>query len=204
MKFIIRIAVLFYVTVLLFLGVSVGLYALNFLTASVVSEFLKVAYSDPDLRIMLGVLSGMILLMNFVFYRIFSVKITKEKVIAFDNPAGRVTVSLQALEDLVKRILMKSTEITDVKPKLSASKKGLTVKIRLILKSDVNIPALTSRVQEVVKRKIQDTIGIDEDVTVSIFVGKIIPEEVSFESEKPKGQPQEKGDVQVPFQGYRP
>jgi len=204
MKFIIRVVVLFCVMILLFLSFSIAFFAMNILTVSFVNEFLTFAYYDMDLRIMMGVLSGMILLMNFIFYRAFSGKTAKERIIAFDNPAGRVTVSLQALEDLVKRILIKSTEITDAKPRLSVSKKGINITIRLILKSDVNIPALTSRVQEVIKSKIQDTIGIDEDVDISIFVGKIIPEEAAFEIQKEKRKPQDDKDVQVPFQGYRP
>jgi uncharacterized alkaline shock family protein YloU len=84
------------------------------------------------------------------------------------------------------------------------SKKGLQNKITLILRVEGSIPELTSRVQELVKRKVQDAIGLDEPMDITIYVGKIISDQ---RNEKPS--PKKKEEVQkelehnVPFQGYR-
>jgi uncharacterized alkaline shock family protein YloU len=142
------------------------------------------------------------LLLNYVFYRAFTVNIRKEKTIAFDNPAGRVSVSLWAIEDLVKRVVGRIPEIREVRSKISASKKGLLIKIKLILRAEESIPEVTSRVQELVKRKVQDTIGIEEPMEIAIFVGKILSDQgkdkFAQKEESKKGS-----DQNIPFQGYR-
>lgn len=143
------------------------------------------------------------LALNFVFYRFFSVNIHRDKIIAFDNPGGRVSVSLMAMEDLVRRLLFRISEIKDVKPIIKASNKGLNIKVKLVLRSEGNIPEIASRVQTQVLKKIQDTIGLDEPVNVSVYVGKIIPEKVKQKQSSDKEPSDDKSGPDVPFRGYR-
>lgn len=203
MRFFTRIAVLFYVTLVMFLGTAIVLFVFNYLSFDQVSLYLRAIYTDQDLRFIFGIVGIVFLLLNFLFYKMFSVNVHKEKIIAFDNPSGRVSVSLIALEDLIKRLLFKMPEINEVKPSITASKKGLVVKLRVVFSAEVNIPESTSKVQEAVKRKVHDTIGLDEEVSVSVYVGKILS---STTKEKPaKIKPEESGtnDPEVPFRGYR-
>jgi hypothetical protein len=54
-----------------------------------------------------------------------------------------------------------------------------------------------------VKRRVQDAIGIDEPINVSIYVGKILPDQAR-EKLVPKGEPpRQEPDQTVPFHGYR-
>ena len=68
----------------------------------------------------------------------------------------------------------------------------------------MNIPELTAHLQEMVKNKIQDTIGIDESVTVKIHVIKITTEDVRSKRGKGKDESEDKPIQSLPFQGYRP
>ena len=64
---------------------------------------------------------------------------------------------------------------------------------------------MTSRLQEVVRKKIQNTIGLEEDVVVRVHVSKIIPSRKA-KQDKQKDQKESADDVSernVPFQGYR-
>ena len=202
MKFFTRIAVLFHVTLILFMCSFMGLFALNWIVLSDIQDLFFVAYFDENLRIIISVLAGIMLFVNFVFYKVFSVNQHRDKIIAFDNPSGRVSISLAALEDMVKRKINKVDEIKDGKANITASKKGLHVKVRLVLCSEVNIPEIASKVQDMITRKVQDLIGLDDPINVAVYVGKILPEKIKEKSEE-VSEIEKKSEINVPFQGYR-
>lgn len=203
MKFLTRIAILFYVTMVMFLSAFTLLYVFNYINAQSVLEFFTLIYVDDNLRVIFAAIAGSLLFLNYVFFRAFSVTSHRGGIIAFDNPAGRVSVSLLALEELTKRVISKSPEVKEVKSKIMATKKGLFIKITLILRIEGSIPEITSRVQELVKRKIQDAIGLDEPIDVAIFVGKIIPDHGKEKRAAKKEEPPKEEEQNVPFQGYR-
>jgi len=180
MKFLTRIAVLFFVTLILFFSSFMLLFVFNYIELRSVLNMFTMIYFDETLRMFFAVSAGVLLILNFAFYRMFTVSIRKEGTIAFDNPDGRVSVSLGAIEELTKRVIAKVAEVHDVKSKISASKKGLQIKIRLVLKAEKSIPEVTSRVQELVKRRVQNAIGLDEPINVSIYVGRILPDQADL------------------------
>jgi uncharacterized alkaline shock family protein YloU len=203
MNFLTRIAVLLYVTMILFISLFMLLYVFNYIDARPVMEIGSLIYRDDTLRLAFGSVGGALLLLNYLFYQIFTVSAYKSHSIAFDNPTGRVSVSLMAIEDLIQRVISQTQEVKKVKSKISASKKGMQVKIKLVLRSEGRIPEVTSRIQEMVKRKVQEAIGLDEPIDVSIYVGQILPDQ-GREKYSAKGQEQPKEPEQtVPFQGYR-
>jgi len=197
-----RLTVLLYVTIILFIGTGLIMFSLQLLDFNDLFNFTYALYHDKDLRTIVGIIGGGIVLCNFIFYRTFSVNVHRDKIIAFDNPSGRVSVSLMAMEDLVKKILLKIGEVKDARVRIVAKKKGLDVSVRLILKSVASIPDMTARIQERIKRKIQDTIGLEEPVNVSIYVGKIIMEKVN-QKETAKDEAEEPVTPTVPFRGFR-
>ena len=203
MNFLKRLAVLFYVTMVLFISAFILLFVLNAIEIKSVINVLIVIYSDEMLRMVFSTTAGVLILFNFIFYRAFTVNMRKGGTIAFDNPAGRVSVSLAAIEELTRRAVSKVTEVREVKSKISASKRGLQIKITLILRAEGSIPEVTSRVQELVKGKVQAAIGLDEPIDVAIYIGKILPDQ-GREKRKPKEEEvQSEPEPTVPFRGYR-
>jgi uncharacterized alkaline shock family protein YloU len=194
---------LFYVTIILFLGCFAILYVLNVLSYKDIVDLLYITYLDDNLRIAVGCVAVGLLFINFILYRQLDVNAHKEKIIAFDNPSGRVSVALVALEDLIRRTISRFPEVKESKVDIRASKRALSVKIRLVLCSEVNIPELTSIVQETAKRKIQDIIGLDEPLNISVYISKILGDVVKDKKSGKKEGPEERPGVQVPFQGYR-
>lgn len=203
MRFLTRMAVLFYVTFVLFVGCFTILYVLNYVSFQNVLLALYVIYRDQTLQWAVGGMAAALLLINYIFYQLFSVNTHREKIIAFDNPSGRVSVALAALEDLIRRTLVRLSEIKDVRVSIRASGRGLRVRIRSVLCSEVNIPEATSKVQELTRRKIQDIIGLDEPVNVSVYIGKIISECPKEKRPNKRQQDAEESEAEVPFQGYR-
>lgn len=203
MKFFTRLAVLFYVTLILFLASSAILYVMHIIRFQDIVQSLFIVYLDENLRVIVASVAGGFLFVNYLFFRLFSVDVHGEKVIAFDNPAGRVTVSLAALEDLIRRVLARMSEVREARAEIRASKKGLNVKVRMFLSTEVNIPETTSRVQEVAKRKLQDIIGLNEPVNVTVYISKILQERIKEKRPSKPRDADDESETRVPFQGYR-
>ncbi len=199
MKLLTRLAVLFYVTTILFIGCFTLLFVLHVLDYGYVSDILYGVYTDIRLRWFFGIIAVLFLVKNFVYANAISDRRQMEKTIAFDNPTGRVSVSLTAMEDLVKRVLSKFPEVKESKPSIVATKRGLDMEVRLILKADVNIPDFTAGLQEAVRRKIQDAIGLEEPVSVRMHVVKIMAGDIKT----PQTETPYPNQRSVPFQGYR-
>ena len=201
MLFLTRLAVIFYFSIILTLGMTWLLFIWHVIPFADVVDFLNLVYNDFHSGIIAAVVVCAIILMSFVFARLIFGRQSKERTIAFDNPSGQVLVSLSAIEDLIRRLVVRIPDIKEIRPHIIATKKGLEVEIRLILKSEVNIPEMTSRLQDLVRTKIQDAIGIDEKISVKVYVAKISSE--ILKSKKLKDDSDEEPRPNVPFQGYR-
>lgn len=201
MMFLRRMVILIIVTLNMFIAAFALLFITKVLTLESVHELFNAIYFDEQLKFVVGGFAVTLLIVDFILYSSFSVNVHRDKIIAFDNPAGRVTLSLIAMEDIVRRMLLKHHGIGDVKIKIIAARKGLQVTIKLILSAEASIPDLTSKLQGMVKNKIQDMIGLEEPLDISIYVGKFIPGNRQ-KSGKKDVQDEELGP-NIPFQGYR-
>jgi len=136
--------------------------------------------------------------MSFLLARLIYGSHRRERTIAFENPTGAVTVSLTALEDLIKRLIGQMPEIKEIRPYMIATRKGLEVDIKLVLRHEVNIPELTARFQDLVRRKIEEAVGMEGKINIRVHVTKI-----SLEDMKSKNKDEFQSPVQAPFHGYR-
>jgi len=196
-----RLAVLFYEVVILLFICFVSLFILHFIPFEVVQDILTVIYYEPKMRLLFGLISLLLLIKTHLMAQTIIGVQERGKNIAFDNPVGRVSVSLMAIEDLIRRVVGQLPEVKDARVSIVAGKKGLHVQTRLVLNGDINIPEMTSRIQKAIQHRIQDMIGLEETVAVEVAVVKIVP---SADKSKRKkfDEPMEK-DSSLPFEGYR-
>ncbi len=207
MGFLRRLSVLFYLTFVMFIGAFVILMAIDVKYFHYLVNLGYLIYGDENLKYLAGTAGGLLIVFNYMFWRLISVNPRRDKIIAFDNPNGRVTVSLFAMEDMIRRTLMQFIEIKDVKPVMMSTSKGLHIKVPLVLKSDLNIPEVTARVQSQVLKQVKNTIGEDQAVDVNVYVGKIHPKPFKQRIDKSEkgAEPAEPTDKEpiVPYQGYK-
>lgn len=202
MRFFTFIGVVFYTLILWLLGALIIGFCLHLIQIQDVSHILQAIYNYNDLRITTGIIGLLLILLSFSFARLILGRMQKERTIAFENPSGIVTVSLSAVEDLVKRLSLQIPEIRDTRPEVIATKKGIEIDLRIVLRSEVNIPDLTAKFQDLIKSRIQEILGVEEAVMVRIHVAKIIGDEEEKGKKKKGAAPEEREDSAVPFQGY--
>ena len=192
-------SVFFYTIILICLGTMALAFAIHLVDLNDIMGRLSYSYNDLRMRIILGASGFIFILLGFGAAQIITGKIQREKTIAFTNPNGQVTVTLSAVEDLIKRLSFQLREIKEAKADVKATKKGIDVRMRVVLRSETNIPDFTAKLQEIIASRIQEVFGIDEPINVKIHVAKIVTTE--DKGKKPIEKTQE--DIPIPYQGIK-
>jgi uncharacterized alkaline shock family protein YloU len=195
--------VLFYTAILVLIGLKMIVAALAFSFSAFqphalqyINDTLVFLQQNSNMRIALGVSGLLLIIVSISFAQVILGRFRREKTIAFKTGSGEVTIALSAVEDLIRRITYLVPEVKELRPDVRAHKKGLTVDLRVVLRSEANIPGLTERIEEITRQKMQEVLGLEEKVFVNTHIAKIISAE-----EKDKRR---KDDIQptIPFSGY--
>jgi uncharacterized alkaline shock family protein YloU len=198
MRFFTGIIIRFYAAVLILIGVVIIVFSLNLLPLQNIDELLTYIMSNLNSRIITGLSGLLLIVISSFFAQLILGRFQREKTIAFTTPSGEVSIALSAVEDLIRRLTGIIPEIKELRPDVIATKKGLIVDLRVVLKSEANIPDLTSRLQEITRSKIQEVLGLEEQIIIKIHVAKII----SAEEKERRKREIEKESPTIPFSGY--
>lgn len=194
-----NVIILFY----LLMGVVVGMlmigFSLHLVEMTEIIFHINDLYYSQNARIAFASTGIGLVLIALLFAQATSERREREKTIAFNNPSGQVTITLFAVEDLIRKIGQQLPQIKEVRPDVIATKKrGLQVRIRLILKSATNIPQFTAHFQELVRNSMQEALGIDEEITVKIHIAKILTQQEKSKKNKDKDEEPELLPEQIP------
>ncbi len=198
MRFFTHFGILFYAAVLILIGLVLIIFSINKFSPQDISGLLLFLQGSANARIIIGLSGLLLVLISFSFAQLILGRFQREKTIAFKTSSGEVTIALSAVEDLIRQFAFIFPEIKELKADAIATKKGIIVNLRVVLKQEANLPELTARLQEVTKSKIQEVLGIEEEIIIRIHIAKIITRE---EKERRKKE-LEKEEHPIPFGGY--
>jgi len=199
MRFLTVIGIVFYATVIIVIGLTLIVFSLNLLLPQDINGLLIFSQSSQNSRIIIGFCGALLILISFSFAQLILGKFQRERTIAFTTSSGQVTISLSAVEDLIRRLAGIIPEVKELRPNVVVNKKGILVDMRVVLRSEANIPELTSRLQDITKSKIQEVLGLEEQIIIRIHVAKIVHDE----KDNRKKKDFEKEDYStIPFSGY--
>ncbi len=190
--------IFFYASIIIVVGVVLVAFSFNLLNPQDINSMLNYVQSSINSRIITGLSGLLLVLISFSFAQLILGRLQREKTIAFSTASGEVTIALSAVEDLIRRLAGVIPEIKELRPDVIANKKGIIVDLRVILNKEVNIPELTSRLQEIARSRIQEVLGVEEQIIVKIHVVKI----AAVEDREKRKRDQEKENPVAPFSGY--
>ena len=197
MRFISGLTLFFYTLVFLFIGGLFVVVSLNLIPQDIITETLNTVYATTNIRLILGITGILLIFISLMVAQIAMGKLQREKTIAFENPDGQVTISLTAIEDFIKRALKQLPEVKELKPNVRAGKKGISIINRVTLFSDINIPETTEKIQNIVKTRVQDMLGVEEPINIRVHVVKIVhKEEAPKEAKKDEKSAQFRGSIE--------
>lgn len=188
--------ILIFIYTIIFLVIGTFFLAIAFKLTSIteIAHNLEYIYGGHNLRLITAMVGCFLIIINIFLAQITLGKFQREKTIAFNNPSGQVTIALSAIEDFIKRLPHHVPELKELKSEVIAGKKGVEINARVSLWAGVNIPDATEKIQEIIKSRIQDILGIEEAIVVKVHVAKIIQPEENKESKK-------KEEPTIPFRG---
>ncbi|RKY34980.1 MAG: alkaline shock response membrane anchor protein AmaP [Candidatus Omnitrophota bacterium] len=192
---------LIYITVSFFTGGLLILIALSSFYIPQIENALTTIYSSPNLRLISGLTGLLIILICIKTIQSSLAKVQREKTIAFEGNYGPVSISLSAVEEIIKKLLLEFKELKEVKPQVIASKRGLEAVIRIALSSYTNIPEFTSKIQSLVKEKVQNMLGIEEDIQIKIEIRKILYPDTKLKKKEKREEPFEE-NPSIPYREY--
>lgn len=197
MRFLGGLTLFFYTLVFLIIAALFIMVALNIMPQELIVNMAAAIYASQNTRLALGITGALLILISAMVVQITMGKIQREKTIAFENPDGQVTISLTAIEDFIKRALKQLPEVKELRPSVKAGKKGIKIINRVTLFSDINIPETTERIQNIVKNRVQDMLGVEEPITIVVHVVKIVhKDEAPKNTKKDEASPQFKGAIE--------
>ncbi|MCX5693914.1 MAG: alkaline shock response membrane anchor protein AmaP [Candidatus Omnitrophica bacterium] len=200
MRFFTVLGIVFYAVMIMVIGLALIVFALDLLMPADINNLLIFAQSSNNSRIVIGLSGALLILISFSFAQIILGKFQRERTIAFTTSSGQVTISLSAVEDLIRRLAGIIPEVKELRPNVVANKKGIIVEMRVVLRSEANIPELTGRLQDITKTKIQEVLGVDEQIIIRIHVAKIAHDEK--DNRRKKDFEKEDRSSAIPFSGY--
>lgn len=167
--------ILFYAVVLSLIGVGLIVFSLDIVSPNDISTLLYIGKESVSNRWAVGLSGVLLILISFSFAQLILGRMRSEKTIAFKTQSGGVvTIALSAIEDLIKNAMTFLPEVKDLRPDVIASPKGLIVTLRVVLKTETDIQDFTSKLQDITRSKIQDVLGLDEQIVIRIHITKII------------------------------
>jgi len=199
MRFLSGLTLFFYTFVFLLVGGFFIIISMNLVAQESIAAALNTIYTTPNARLCLGITGALLIFISILVMQIAMGKLTREKTIAFENPDGQVTISLSAIEDFIKRALKQLPEVKELRPNVRATKKGITIINRVTLFSDISIPETTEKIQNLVKARVQDMLGVEEPITIKVHVVKIAHKEEAAKSLKKDDKlqaPQFRGNIE--------
>lgn len=174
MRFIGGLTLFFYTLVFFLVGGLFIVISLEVVPPDAVKASIDAIYATTNTRLILGITGVLLIFISVLVLQITMGKIRREKTIAFENPDGQVTISLSAIEDFIKRAIRQLPEVKELRPSVRANKRGISIINRVTLFSEVNIPETTEKIQNIVKSRVQDMLGVEEPVNIQVHVVKIV------------------------------
>ena len=165
---------LLFVVVSLFAGVVLIEYALNLISFDFVTTVIGSISEGWNFRLIAGLAGPAIIILCIIITDFIFKKVWRPKTMSFDNPKGKIVVTLHALEDFIKRLVHDISGVKELKPHINVSGKGLRVMNKVVLEADINVPDATERIQGVIKSKLQEMLGTDVQINVEVHVVKIL------------------------------
>jgi len=155
-------------TGLTFIGLSLETIDLAFVLRYMEKQIL------PDFFARSALLIAGVLIILFCMRYVQRIVYRRERSIISESSYGKVSITLVAIEDMIRNMLETGKGFSFVRVKIIPNKRGAEVIIRGNLNTEVNLPLFTQDIQEKTKEKLQNLLGEEKEIRVRIEIKKMV------------------------------
>jgi len=127
-------------------------------------------YSEPFLSAQTFFVGLFFVVLGLAFAKILIKQTRYAGGIVYTGPQGRTTVSVFAIEDIVRKVLKKKPEINDFSLKCRGYEKKAEIKIRLKLQADVQVPQFSDAIQTDIRTRLKKILDLEEEIEIYIEI----------------------------------
>lgn len=100
----------------------------------------------------------------------------KEKFIDFQSDDGNVGISTKAIRDFIERVGKEFDSVKSIDSRLVHNKGGVDIAISVKVISGTKIPGLTQELQQCVRERVRESLGIEGIGNITVKVAEIVGE----------------------------
>lgn len=129
-------------------------------------------------------MAALLFLMEMEFLILKIRRKRKSRYITFEQSTGRVSLSVQAIEDFILKVSKGFPEIIRIVPKVAAFKNEIKITLKISLLSGHNVANFAEQFKKNIKSQIQNILGLEKDVKVQVHVVEVNEDKVEVFRDK--------------------
>ena len=165
-----------------FLGLGLYAIALSLQLNNVIKP-IEYIYSTRQGRMIAMAVGVILVVISFIIITVRSKANSEEKSISFDNPVGKVKISLSAIENFIRKIATQIPGIHEIKPHAVTRKNKITVNNRVVIWGSENLLATSNKAQEAIQGYLQEILGAEERIEINMHVVKVLQDVTKIKTE---------------------
>jgi len=169
-----RLSIIFFSLILSVLSLLVVLYAAGL--ERPVQEVISFALRDLTSRWITGIVgAGILFLSLYNLVKIFTTDrriANTEHIFIGENKLGQVSMSVNALENIVIKAARQVEGVREAKPKIKSTPEGVAIYLRTVVTPAVSIPEVSEELQNKIKERVRHFAGLDA-VEIRVFVENV-------------------------------
>lgn len=174
MKLAYRVLVFIMTIIFMFVSIVLSFYAFGLAEKEFLTGFFEEVYMQWKY--------GLLFLIIFfaaasILYPFFSDNRNHKKTLVSSSELGDINITLKAIDNLIKNIVVDREGITDIKTELNSVESGLNINLSLKVFSNYSLPNLTDDLQNEIKKYLEDRAGIEVN-KISILIDEVKNNEI--------------------------
>ncbi|MBI4971880.1 MAG: alkaline shock response membrane anchor protein AmaP [Candidatus Omnitrophica bacterium] len=130
-------------------------------------------YEDPRAAFQTLIAGIFFIFMGLAFAKILIKQTRYAGGIIYAGPLGRTTVSVSAVEDVVRKTLKRFPEILTFTLKCRGYEKKAEIKVKLVVQAGVTLPVFSDEVKKEIRSRLERLLNLVNDVEVFVNVRNI-------------------------------
>jgi len=164
---------------LVFLMLGCFLFFCVFIGLSSLEDVVKDIERLYDHRILAGCIGFFFVSVGYVGVKILIKRSNKDELFVVDSEYGRTSISVFAVEDLVKKVIKRYENVKRFKLKVAIQNKVLTITAVLVVWLGKPVADCIEEIQSEIKRKLITFVGLTkENMNIEIKVSKVVESKV--------------------------
>ena len=159
------------IATLILLGLGIALVYGYLFDAAFAEHFMS--YLQVPL---LGASLGALMLFSVLMRWLGLLSRSREKFVDYDSGKGSVGISTRAIRDFVERVGSDFAAVKGIESRLSPSRKGIDLSLKVKVQAGTRIPELSELMQQQIREQLQESLGLEKIGRIAIHVQEIVGE----------------------------